>query len=131
MAIEAMGRTKIWAARILGGVPAVFLLMDGGMKLFRPVVVVEASAQLGYPESTLLGIGVALLVSTLLYLLPQTAVLGALLLTGYLGGAVAAHLRVGGGVFPVLFPVLIGAMIWLSLWMRDERLRNMLPLRAV
>jgi hypothetical protein len=121
---------RIWASRILGGLPALFLLMDGGMKLFKPVVVVEASAQLGYPESTLVGIGLALLVSTLLYLLPRTAILGAVLLTGYLGGAVATHVRVGGPAFNVVFPVIFGSLLWGSLWLRDRRLQELLPLRA-
>jgi hypothetical protein len=121
---------RIWASRILGGLPALFLLVDGGMKLFKPVVVVEASAQLGYPESTLVGIGLALLVSTLLYLLSRTAILGAVLLTGYLGGAVATHVRVGGPAFNVVFPVIFGSLLWGSLWLRDRRLQELLPLRA-
>lgn len=130
MSIQAVSKKRFWAAHALGWLPALFLLMDGGMKLFKPVFVVEASAQLGYPESPLVGIGVTLLVSTLLYLWPRTAVIGAILLTGYLGGAVSTHVRVGGPVFNVVFPVMFGAMIWLSLWMREPRLRDLMPLRA-
>ena len=79
---------QLWAARILSGLPVLFLLMDGGMKLVKPAVVVEATLQLGYPESAIVGIGLALLASTLLYVIPRTAILGAVFLTGYLGGAV-------------------------------------------
>jgi hypothetical protein len=85
---------RLWASRIMSGLPVLFLLVDGGMKLFKPAVVVEATKQLGYPESAIVGIGVVLLISTFLYVIPRTAILGAILLTGYLGGAVASHLRV-------------------------------------
>jgi hypothetical protein len=84
---------------------------------------------LGYPESVILGLGIVLTASTLLYAIPRTAVLGAILLTGYLGGAVATHVRVGGGAFPVLFPVCIGVLLWGGLVLRDARLRSLLPLR--
>ena len=82
------------------------------MKLFKPPVVVESTLQLGYPESAIVGIGIALLASTILYLIPRTAILGAILLTGYLGGAVATHVRVSAGWFNILFPVFFGAMLW-------------------
>jgi hypothetical protein len=126
----AISNERLWASRIMGGLPALFLLVDGSMKLFKPAVVVEASAQLGYPESTLIGIGLALLASTLLYLLPRTAILGAVLLTGYLGGAVATHVRVGGPAFTIVFPVIFGSLLWGSLWLRESRLQKLLPLRA-
>jgi DoxX-like family len=119
----ALGRTN------LSGVPALFLLVDGGMKLFKPAVVVQATLQLGYHESAIVGIGLALLASTLLYLIPRTAILGAVLLTGYLGGAVATYVRVGGPFFNIIFPVFLGALLWLGLWLRDRRLRELLPLR--
>ena len=125
----AISNKQIWAGRILSGLPALFLLVDGGMKLFKPPVVVEGTLQLGYPESAILGIGVVLLVSTLLYLIPRTAILGAILLTGYLGGAVATHVRVSAVLFNILFPVFFGALLWGGLWLRDRRLRALLPLR--
>ena len=84
--------------------------------------------KLGYPESVIVGLGIVLTLSTVLYMIPRTAILGAVLLTGYLGGAVATHVRVGNGWFEVLFPVLIGALVWAGLWLRDSRLRNLLPL---
>ena len=121
---------RLWASRLMSGLPALFLLMDGGMKLFKPPVVVEATSQLGYPESTIVGIGLVLLISTILYLIPRTAILGAILLTGYLGGAVATHVRVSAVLFNIVFPVLCGALLWGGLWLRDRRLRDLLPLRA-
>jgi hypothetical protein len=98
------------------------------MKLFKPAVVVDTTVQLGFPEPVILPLGVVLLVCTVLYLVPQTAVLGAILLTGYLGGAVATHVRVGEGAFPILFPVIIGAPLWGGLVLRDPRLAALLPL---
>jgi hypothetical protein len=101
--------------------------MDGVMKLFKPPVVVESTVQLGYPESAIVGIGIVLLVCTLLYLVPRTAVMGAVLLTGYLGGAVATQVRVGGPLFNILFPVVFGAFVWGGLWLRNANVRRMLP----
>jgi len=123
--------TPLWAGRIMSGLPALFLLVDGVMKLFKPPVVVQATVELGYPESVIFGLGVTLFVSTLLYLIPRTSVLGAILLTGYLGGAVATHVRVGGPLFNVAFAVIVGALLWGGLWLRDGQLREMLPLRAL
>ena len=115
---------RLWGGRIMSGLPALFFLVDGGMKLFKPAFVVEATTQLGYPESAIVGIGLALLASTLLYLIPRTSILGAILLTGYLGGAVATHVRVGAGLFNIVFPVVVGALIWGGLWLRDRRLKE-------
>ena len=125
----SISSTRLWAGRIMSGLPALFLLVDAGMKLFKPPVVVEATKQLGYPESAIIGIGVVLLASTLLFLVPRTSVLGAILVTGYLGGAVATQVRVSPPLFNVVFPVILGALLWGGLWLRDNRLRAMLPLR--
>ncbi len=100
------------------------------MKLVKPAPVVEATVQLGYPESSIVGLGVVLLVSTVLYVIPRTALLGGLLLTGYLGGAVATHVRVSAPLFNAIFPALLGALLWGGLWLRDSRVRELLPLRA-
>src|SRR5258705_12246933 len=108
--------------------PALFLLVDGIMKLFKPAPVVEATVKLGYPESTIIGMGIVLLLCTVLYLIPRTAILGAILLTGYLGGAVATHVRVGEGLFSILFPVIFGVLLWGGLYLRDNRLRMLIPL---
>jgi hypothetical protein len=123
------GSTGGWAGRVLGGVPALFLLVDAVMKLVKPAVVVEATVALGFPEAVIVPLGVLLLACTVLYVIPGTAVLGAILLTGYLGGAVSTHVRVGDGAFSVLLPVIIGAFLWGGLYFRDERLRSLVPWR--
>lgn len=105
-------------------VPALFLLFDGVMKLVKPAAVVEKTVELGYAESVILPLGVVLLVCTVLYLIPRTSVLGAILLTGYLGGAVASHLRHGDGAFAIFFPVVFGVFLWGGLVLRDQRLRS-------
>jgi len=117
-----------WTGYVMTILPSLFLLLDGVMKLFKPRFVVEATVQLGYQESAILPIGIVLVICTVLYLLPITSVLGAILLTGYLGGAVATHVRAGQGSFPVIFPVIIGVLIWGGLYFRDHRLRNLIPL---
>lgn len=118
-----VSKAALWTGRVLSALPALFLLVDGAMKLAKPAPVVEATVKLGYPEGVILGLGVVLLACTVLYLIPRTSVLGAILLTGYLGGAVATHVRVGEGWFPVLFPVFFGALLWGGLFLRDARLR--------
>jgi hypothetical protein len=125
----AVSKSALWTGRVMSTLPALFLLLDGVMKLVKPDPIVKATVELGYPESVILGLGIVLTASTLLYAIPRTAVLGAILLTGYLGGAVATHVRVGGGAFPVLFPVCIGVLLWGGLVLRDARLRSLLPLR--
>jgi DoxX-like family len=124
---RTISKTLIWTGRVLSGLAVAFFLMGGAMKLWKPAVVVEATRQLGYPESDILGIGVLLLTCTALYIFPRTSILGAILLTGYLGGAVASQLRAGNGWFNVVFPVIFGALIWSGLWLRDIRVRNLLP----
>lgn len=124
-----ISKTTLWVGRIMSALPALFLILDGVMKLVKPEPVVEATVQLGYDESVIVGLGIILLSSTLLYLIPKTSVLGAILLTGYLGGAVATHVRVGHGLFEILFPVTFGALLWGGLVLRDSRLRSLLPVR--
>src|SRR5678816_3627388 len=119
---------RLWGGRIMSWLPALFLLIDGVMKLFKPAVVVEETVKLGYPENTILPIGIVLTVCTILYLIPRAAVLGAILLTGYLGGAVATHVRVGEGLFPVSFPIIFGVLLWGGLYLRNNRLRTLIPI---
>jgi hypothetical protein len=119
-----------WAGRIISALPALFLLVDGAMKLAKPAVVVETTAQLGFPESVIVGLGIVLLACTALYVVPRTSVLGAVLLTGYLGGAVATHVRVQDGVFPVVFPVILGMLVWAGLVLRNPRLRELMPVQT-
>src|SRR5262249_36204551 len=123
-------KAMTWTGYVLSGLPVLFLLVDGVMKLFKPDVVVEATVKLGYPESVILGLGITLVACLALYLIPQTAVLGAILLTGYLGGAVATHVRHYEGVFPVAFPVIVGALLWGGLYLRDAGLRALVPWRS-
>jgi len=117
-----------WTGYVMSILPALFLLLDGVMKLFKPGFVVEATTRLGYHESTIVPIGIVLVICTILYLLPLTSVLGAILLTGYLGGAIATQVRANEGAFPIIFPVIIGALLWAGLYLRDYRLRNLIPL---
>jgi hypothetical protein len=121
---------KLWAGRIISGLAALFLVIDGVMKLVKPASVVEGTVKLGYSESVILPLGIVLLACTIVYLIPRSSVLGAILLTGYLGGAVATHVRVGDPLFShVLFPVYLGVLIWLGLYLRDDRLSALIPLR--
>src|SRR4029434_4213002 len=129
-----LSKGRMWTARIMSGLPALFLLVDAVGKLVKPAPVVEGTLQLGYPESVILGLGIILLACTVLYIIPRTAILrailGEILLTGYLGGAVATHVRVGSPLFShILFPVYLGVLIWGGLYLRDERLRALIPLR--
>lgn len=91
--------------------------------------VMAASAQLGFSAKAIVGIGILLLVCTIIYLVPQTSILGAVLLTGYLGGAIASQVRIGKPLFDVLFPVIFGVLIWAGIFLREDRLRILLPLR--
>lgn len=120
----------VWAGRIVSWLPGLFLLLDGVAKLFKPAPVIEGTVKLGYSESVIIPLGIVLIVCTVLYLIPRTAVLGAILLTGYLGGAVATHVRAADGIFPVVFAVSFGALLWLGLYLRDARLRELVPLRS-
>lgn len=124
-----VSKKMLWAGRIVSALPALFLLLDGIMKLIKPAPVVDATVRLGYPESVILGLGIVLIASTVLYLIPRTAILGAILLTGYLGGAVATHVRVGDSLFTIIFPIIFGLLIWGGLYLRDKRLRAFIPLR--
>jgi hypothetical protein len=121
----------VWTGRILSGLVVLFLIPDGIIKFIRPAPVVDAFAHLGLPLSLANTLGILLLVCTAIYAFPRTAVLGAILLTGYLGGAVATHLRAGDPLFShILFPTYLGVMLWLGLYLRDERLRALIPLRS-
>jgi hypothetical protein len=120
-----------WIGHVLSTLAILFLLMDGTVHLTKIAPVVDAFNQLGYPMSAALPMGVIELTCLALYVFPRTSVLGAILLTGYLGGAVAIHLRVGSPLFShLLFPIYVGAMIWGGLYLRDARLRALVPLRG-
>jgi hypothetical protein len=124
--VPSVSRAAWWSGWVLGVLPALLLLFSAGMKLARPPFLAEGFEQLGYRPELALGLGIVELACTLLYLLPQTAVLGAILLTGYLGGAVATHVRVGD---PYFMPIVLGALLWGGLYLRDPRLRALVPWR--
>jgi hypothetical protein len=108
-----VSRKVIWSSRILWGLVVLFLIMDGVMHVVQPAPVVQAMNQLGFPLGATLAIGIIELVCTVLYVIPGTSMFGAVLLTGYIGGAVAAHLRVGNPPFEsYIFPVIVGALVW-------------------
>lgn len=122
-----LSNKTLWASRVLSGLPSLFLLLDGIAKLFKPTPVVEATVKLGYPEHLIIPLGITLTLCTIIYAIPRTVMLGAILLTGYLGGAVATHVRAGGGWFPILFPVILGTLIWGGLYLRELRLQALIP----
>ena len=117
-----------WAGYAASALPALMLLFSGVMKLLKPDPIVESFVKLGYlDDGVIVPIGVTELLCTALYLVPRTSVLGAILLTGYLGGATATHVRVGEGFAG---PVVFGVLVWLGLYLRDSRLRALVPLRS-
>jgi DoxX-like family len=125
-----VSKGSLWTGRILSILSILFFLMDAVMKVIKPAFVVDATVKLGYQESVIQGLGIALLICTILYAIPATSVLGAILLTGYLGGAVASNLRVGSPLFSnVLFPVYFALVLWGGLYLRDLRLRKLVPFR--
>jgi len=120
----------IWVGRILSALAILFLSFDTIVKVLRLPVAIEGTTQLGYPESTVFVIGVIQLVCLVLYVIPQTSVFGAILFTGYLGGAIATHLRIGSPLFThILFPIYVAVLIWGGLYAREPRLRAMVPIR--
>ena len=119
----------IWSGRVLIVLTALFMLLDGVMKIIKPPQVLEANVRLAYPVSALSGIGIALIACTLIYLIPRTSMLGAILLTGYLGGAVASNVRAGSGWFETIFPVLFAVLVWAGLGLCDRRLQTLLTAR--
>jgi hypothetical protein len=125
-----VSKGRLWTGRILSAIPVLFLLMGSVMDLIKPDFVVKAMVQEGFPESVIVPLGITVLICTVLYAVPQTAVLGAILLTGYLGGAVATHVRAGDPLFSnILAPVYVAILIWGSLYLREPRLNRLVPLR--
>jgi hypothetical protein len=121
---------RLWPGRVISGVVILFLLFDAVAKLMKVAPVLEASARLGYPSGLAVGIGSILLACVVVYAVPRTSVLGAILLTGYLGGATAAQMRIGAPLFETLFPVIFGVLVWVGIFLRDDRLRALIPLRS-
>ena len=123
--------TALWIGRIMSGLVVAFMLLDGAMKLVPLDVVVTTSEQMGIPGSLARTLGIIGLICTVLYAVPRTSVLGPILLTGYLGGAIASHLRLGDPIFThTLFGLYLGLLAWGGLYLRDARLRALIPLRV-
>lgn len=127
---RVISRVQLWAGRVISGFVALFLAWDGVMKLLKPAFVVKATEELGYPASDIVGIGVVLLICTLLYVIPRTSIVGAIFLTGYLGGAIASQVRAQHSWFNVVFAFVFGCLIWIGLWLRNMGVRSFLPFQA-
>jgi len=123
-------KTALALGWILTALLGALLLLDGAMKIAQPDFVLKATTELGYPQSTILPIGIALIASVLLYLFPPTAILGAILVTAYFGGAVASHVRHGDPLYThILAPVYFAIVLWIAILLREPRLRTLLPFR--
>jgi hypothetical protein len=120
----------IWIGRVLSALAVLFLLFDSVVKLLQLPVAIQGTTELGYPASVVFGIGLVELVCLALYVIPQTSVLGAIVFTGYLGGAIATHVRIGSPLFShVLFPIYVAVLIWGGLYAREGRVRALIPIR--
>jgi hypothetical protein len=118
----------LWVGRVISALMIMFMLFDAGVKILKLPVAMEGTIRLGYPASVIQPMGIVALVSVLLYAIPRTSILGAILLTGYLGGATATQVRVQGAWF--IFPTVLGVLIWAGLYLGDERLRALIPLNS-
>jgi DoxX-like family len=124
----AVSKKAVWAGRVLSGLAVLFLIFDASVKVLKSPFAIEATTQLGYPESVVVTLGLIEIACMIVYLIPNTSVLGTILWTGYLGGAVATHVRIASPLFThALVPTYVAALLWLGLWLRDNRLRALLP----
>src|SRR6267142_3004016 len=129
--VTSPSKGSIWTGRVISALIVIFLLFDSVLKFMKPAPVVATFAHLGLSMSLANPLGIILIVCALLYAIPQTSILGAILLSGYLGGAVCTHLRVGDPLFShILFPTYMGALLWLAIYLRDVRLRALIPFRS-
>ncbi|MEO8881044.1 MAG: DoxX family protein [Gemmatimonadaceae bacterium] len=125
--MRAPSAARLWTGRVLTTLAAVFLLLDAIFKFLHPPQVLATFTQLGWPAELAVTLGVLQLICLILYLVPRTAILGAVLLTGYLGGAIATNLRVGNPLFThILFPIYLSVFIWGGLYLRDTRVRTLI-----
>lgn len=120
-------RASLWAGRILSALPVLLMFFTGVFGLLKPAAVAPQFAHYGYLDGALIRITIVELACAIVYAIPRTSVLGAILLTGYLGGATATHVRVGE---PFFIPIIVGVVVWAGLFLRDERLRALIPLRS-
>jgi hypothetical protein len=129
--VEATGpisKKMIWAGRIVSAIPVLLMVFSAVLKFLRPLQVVQGMVRFGYPDSLLFLLGVLELLSCVVYLIPRTAVLGAILMTGYLGGATASNVRIGDPSY--IMTVVLGVMVWGGLFLREPRVRALIPLRS-
>ena len=129
MRSDGTTRTKLWTSRALSAIVSLFLLFDSVIHLMVIGPVVDSFNQLGYPVDTAMALGVVELICLALYLFPRTSIFGAILLTGYLGGAIATQIRAGAPLFSIIFPIFIALFLWGGLFLLDGRLRALMPLR--
>lgn len=127
--VKTASMGSIWTGRVLSALTVVFMLFDAFGKFTAPSYVVQACTRLGIPTAQLFGIGLLLAISTIIYAIPRSAVLGAVLLTGYLGGAVAIQMRAGSPTFETVFPVLFGVVLWGGVYLRECGLRRVFPVK--
>jgi len=123
-----VSKARLWAGRIVSALPILLLIFSGVMKLMKPAPVLQGFAHYGYPESLIVGIGILEIACTVVYAIPRTAILGAILMTAYLGGATASNVRVGDPAYVIT--VLLGVLVWIGLYLRDNRLSALVPLRS-
>ena len=126
---QTPSRAALWTGRVVQVIVVLFLLMDAGMKVANSANSIKYTLQLGYSAGAVVPIGAVLLILTILYVIPQTAIFGAVALTGYLGGAVASQVRIGAPAFNDSFPIIFAILMWGALYLRDERLRSLVPLK--
>lgn len=123
-----VSKKSLWAGRVISALPVLLLLFSGVVKLIKPAPVVQGFARYGYPESLILVIGILEILCCIVYAIPRTSMLGAILLTGFLGGATASNARIGDPSF--FITVTLGVLVWAGLYLRDDRLRALIPLRS-
>lgn len=125
--LPKVSKTRVWTGYVLSAIPVLMLLFSGVMKLVKPPGFAEGMVALGWDEKSALTLAILEIGSTILYLIPRTAVLGVILLTGYFGGAVATHVRIGDPTF--VAALALGILIWLGLYLREPRLHSLVPFR--
>jgi len=130
VASGSVSKAGLWTGRVISGFVVLFMVFDGVTKVLKVSQVLQASARLHLSVADTVGIGTVLLICTALYAVPRTSILGAILLTGYLGGATAIQLQAGSPAFENAFPVIFGVLVWAGIFFRDPELRAMIPLRA-
>ena len=125
--IRTVSKSSLRTGVVISALVILFLVFDSAVKLINSTVAIDATTRLGYQASILIPLGIVLLLCTILYAVPRTAILGAILLTAYLGGATATHVRIGD---PYYFPIVMGILLWAGLYLRDPRVRTLIPIRA-